>query len=218
MVASVKVRLDAVDNLLERSYPLLNTLSSSAHFISSGKLQYSKHKEVVDELTTWVMQNSGILPNWVIDPVARLSSRVTDWVYSQGKNATPQNFATDEADSFAEVNSTLHKYKSQLLEELDDSEERLKTAVAKELRSPWASGLFYLVAALLVLAALAAITNVISPWLLPLIVIGGVIFLSVIGLLQLRQDDRLSEKGFGELMRVAIGSLPLLLKRRGELD
>lgn len=38
--------------------------------------------------------------------------------------------------------------------------------------------------------------------------------MSVIGALQLRQDDRLSEKGFGELMRLAIGSLRLLVKRR----
>jgi internalin A len=50
-------------------------------------------------------------------------------------------------------------------------------------RGPWASGGFYLVAFLAVIAALGALGNWLSPWVLPLVVIGGLLALSVIGAL-----------------------------------
>jgi hypothetical protein len=211
---SVQLKLDAVDTMLERSLPLLNDLSSSAFFVGSGDLQYSKHKAIIHELQTWIAQNQGILPDWVIDPVANLNYRIAEWASEQGRSATPQNFAQDSTDSFFEVNQTLEKYKGQLLQEMDTSDEKVRLAVAKQMKSPWGSGRFYLLAGLVALATLAVIANVISPWLLPLVVIGALAFLVVIGALQLRQDDRLSQKNFLELIRLAFGSLPLLVKRR----
>lgn len=214
MTESVRLKLEAVDGLLERCIPLLNDVSSSAYFVSTGDLQHSKHRAVENELTAWISKNSNVLPSKVVSPVAALNSRLVEWAYSQGTNATVANFAQDKTESFAEVSRVLTAYKAELLEQLDDSDAKLKIAVAKELKSPWASGLFYLVVGTVVLATLSVVANVISAWLLPLIIIGGVVFVSIIGALQLRQDDRMTEKGFLELMRLSVGALPLLVKRQ----
>jgi hypothetical protein len=76
--------------------------------------------------------------------------------------------------------------------------------------SPWVSGSFYLLALLLVLATLAVIANVVPIWILPAVIVGGLLGLSLIGTLQLRQDRRLSEEGFLRLMWLTLRQLPLV--------
>jgi internalin A len=84
--------------------------------------------------------------------------------------------------------------------------------VSKPARSPWASGGFYLVAFLAVISGLGALGNWLSGWVFPLVMVGGLLTLSVIGALQLKHDERLSEEGFLKLMAIALKSLPLLRK------
>lgn len=74
--------------------------------------------------------------------------------------------------------------------------------------SPWVSGSFYLLALLLVLATLAVIANVVPIWILPAVIVGGLLGLSLIGTLQLRQDRRLSEEGFLRLIWLTLRQLP----------
>jgi hypothetical protein len=81
------------------------------------------------------------------------------------------------------------------------------------LRSPWFSGLFYLIAAAAMLALLLVAGSVLPPWTLPLVIVGALLLLTAIGALQLRHDDRLAEKGFLTLMRLVLERLPLLFEK-----
>ncbi len=85
-------------------------------------------------------------------------------------------------------------------------------------RSAWANGSFYLFVFVVVVAGMGYLAQNVPFVALPVIVVAGVIFVPLIGALQLRQDDRLSEKSFLELMGIVIGQLPLigrLLRRQG---
>lgn len=76
--------------------------------------------------------------------------------------------------------------------------------------NPWISGSFYLFVALVVLAGLAVIANVVHWTLLPIIIIGGILLIGVIGAFQLRNDDKLKDEGFLKLMGETYKRLPLL--------
>lgn len=77
-------------------------------------------------------------------------------------------------------------------------------------RSPWGSGSFYLLALVVVIASLAAVGKLLAVWILPIMIIGGLLLVTVIGALQMKQDERLSDKTFLSLMTLAFQQLPLL--------
>lgn len=93
------------------------------------------------------------------------------------------------------------------------SAEAFKSREAARLRSPWFSGLFYLVVVVVVVALLLVVGEVIAPWALPLVVVGAVLLVSVVGALQLRADDRLHERNFVTLMGDVLRRLPLVFAR-----
>jgi hypothetical protein len=76
------------------------------------------------------------------------------------------------------------------------------------------SGSFYLVALVALLSIVLVAGAVLPIWIIPLAIIGGLLGVSAIGALQLRQDEKLSEKGFVELMRMTLAKLPLLMRSR----
>lgn len=80
----------------------------------------------------------------------------------------------------------------------------------KSSNNPWVSGSFYLVCILSVLVAIRVIFGQMSPWFIPVVVAGGILVVSVIGALQLRNDERLKEVSFLKLMFKSLGYLPLL--------
>jgi internalin A len=77
-------------------------------------------------------------------------------------------------------------------------------------RSPWASGLFYLFACLVVIATLGMLARALPWYSLPVVLVAAVILVPVIGALQLRQDQGLSEKGFLELTKLSLSQLPVI--------
>ncbi|MEU3010106.1 hypothetical protein [Nocardia asteroides] len=81
------------------------------------------------------------------------------------------------------------------------------------LRSPWFSGLFYLAALCVVVSLLLAVGRVLPIWSLPAVVVAAAVLVPVVGALQMRQDDRLSERGFLTLMGDVFRSLPTLASR-----
>jgi len=89
---------------------------------------------------------------------------------------------------------------------------------ATHLRSPWFSGLFYLTAAATIVALLLVAGSVLPAWALPVLIVGALLFLTTIGALQLRQDDRLAEKGFLTLMGLVLERLPLLFQKPKTTD
>ena len=96
------------------------------------------------------------------------------------------------------------------------------TALAHELegkeaaRSPWATGSFYLLAVLLLIALLLVVGKTLSVWVLPVIIVGGLLLVTVIGALQLRHDAKLGEKNFIVLMGLVFKQLPLIGKFSGK--
>ncbi|MFB7668576.1 hypothetical protein ACFC1R_32425 [Kitasatospora sp. NPDC056138] len=75
-------------------------------------------------------------------------------------------------------------------------------------RTPWASGSFYLACVTVVVGLLLVAGSVLPAWTLPVVIVGAVITVAAIGALQLRHDDRLSERGFLGLMGDTLRHLP----------
>lgn len=89
---------------------------------------------------------------------------------------------------------------------------RLEQFVGRKtmVNNPWMSGLFYLLVVVVILIILAVISNWVSWYALPIVVIGGVLLVGVTGALQLRNDNKLKEENFIKLMLEAFKRLPLL--------
>jgi hypothetical protein len=100
---------------------------------------------------------------------------------------------------------------------VEERERRMaeQRAARKSIQSPWVSGSFYLCCAVVVIVLLAVIGNTLPLLVLPIVLVASVVVISVIGAFQQRQDDRLSERGFLQLMLATLKSLPLIIMRRG---
>lgn len=80
---------------------------------------------------------------------------------------------------------------------------------AQSVKSPWVTGTFYLVALAMVVGLLLIAGSVLPVWTLPVIIVGAVLLMAVVGALQLRHDDRLGDESFVKLMGEALRRLPL---------
>ena len=87
-----------------------------------------------------------------------------------------------------------------------------RRAAARKLAGPWSSGLFYLLAAVVLVGVVLAVAVLAAVWAVPLIIIGAIVLLSIVGALQLRQDDKLSEKGFLALMKLSLSQIKVLAR------
>lgn len=76
--------------------------------------------------------------------------------------------------------------------------------------NPWISGSFYLFVAVVVIAGLAVISQTVNWVVLPIILIGGILVIALIGILQLRNDDQITDKSFLSLIVETYKRLPLL--------
>lgn len=77
-------------------------------------------------------------------------------------------------------------------------------------QTPWISGSFYLVVAIVAITGLAVLSNSVHWTLFPIIIIGGILLIGIIGLLQLKNDDKISDKSFTTLLIETYKRLPLL--------
>ncbi len=76
--------------------------------------------------------------------------------------------------------------------------------------SPWSSGLFYLLVAIFILATLGVLSKMVHWSILPLIIVGGLLIIGLIGFLQLRNDERLKEESFVRLVIETYKRLPII--------
>jgi GTPase SAR1 family protein len=79
-----------------------------------------------------------------------------------------------------------------------------------KVKSAWANGSFYLFVFVVVVAGIGFLGKQLDFIVLCVVVIAGVLFIPLIGALQLKQDDRLKDESFLALMKMVIGSLPLI--------
>jgi hypothetical protein len=79
-------------------------------------------------------------------------------------------------------------------------------------KNSWFNGSFYLVVFLSAVTVISAVQRYVDPWALPVVLVAGVIVTSVVGALQLRNDDRLSEEGFLKLMGLSLKRVFLVFR------
>lgn len=96
---------------------------------------------------------------------------------------------------------------------------RLKDFIGKQgtqmkKNNPWISGSFYLFVCIVVITGIAVLSKLVHWSLLPIILIGGILLIVLIGVLQLRNDDRISDKSFVSLIRETFNRMPLLMKSK----
>jgi hypothetical protein len=78
--------------------------------------------------------------------------------------------------------------------------------------NPWISGSFYLLAFVIVVAALCLAIFFLPWYAIPLLLVGGIVALIVIGAFQLRMDEKIPGASFMELMRLSFKSFPLIFR------
>lgn len=79
--------------------------------------------------------------------------------------------------------------------------------------APWISGSFYLAALLIVATVFLVIARSVPALVLPVVILGSILAVSIVGAFQLRQDERLSQRNFLDLMLMVFRQVPLLSKR-----
>lgn len=84
------------------------------------------------------------------------------------------------------------------------------TTTSTTKKGPWKSGAFYLLLFVVIMGTIAAIAKIVPFYVLPIIIIGGLLFFIVISALQLRQDESLSETSFLSLIVESLKRMHLL--------
>jgi predicted RNA-binding protein YlqC (UPF0109 family) len=84
--------------------------------------------------------------------------------------------------------------------------------------NPWISGSFYLVVAVIAISGLAVISNMVHWTLFPLIIFGGIIIISLVGILQLRNDNLLKDESFVKLLIETFKRLPIIMRKSQTKD
>jgi small GTP-binding protein len=92
----------------------------------------------------------------------------------------------------------------------DNSQQQQQTSRPLRAKSAWANGLFYLFLFVVVIGGIGYLAGTLKLLNLIAVIVAGIVFIPLVGALQLRQDDRLSEQNFMELVKLAIAQLPLI--------
>lgn len=79
--------------------------------------------------------------------------------------------------------------------------------------TPWISGSFYLAAMVILVVLFLIVAKSVSLSVLPIVIVGSLISVSLIGAFQLRQDNSLSEKNFLSLMFLTFRQLPFIRRQ-----
>ena len=82
--------------------------------------------------------------------------------------------------------------------------------INKSSTSPWSAGSFYLVSIIALIVTIRVTFGQISAWWLPVTLVFGIIGCTVVGALQLKNNDIVSEEGFLKIMALVFRSLPLI--------
>jgi Flp pilus assembly protein TadB len=77
-------------------------------------------------------------------------------------------------------------------------------------KSAWANGLFYVFLFVMVVVTVNVTAGNLPLAAFVLTIVAGILFVLLVGILQLRQDDRLSEKNFIKLAKLVVEQLPLV--------
>ncbi|MEM7066928.1 MAG: COR domain-containing protein, partial [Cyanobacteria bacterium P01_B01_bin.77] len=85
-------------------------------------------------------------------------------------------------------------------------------------QNPWSSGFFYLFSLSVIATVFAAVSHFVAWYILPVVIVGTLLAIGIVGALQLRQDNRFSEENFLILLIEAYKQLPFLPRYQSERD
>ena len=91
-------------------------------------------------------------------------------------------------------------------------QEPLKTPDTPRRHSLWLSGLFFLLLFVVVISGVLIVSRSVSPWVLPVVLVAGIIFYSVVGafILRAQGDEVLKERTFLDLVKAALRYVPYI--------
>lgn len=104
---------------------------------------------------------------------------------------------------------------SNVAERLNDYIGKSKFNMKKN--NPWLSGSFYLFLAVIVIVGLGVLSQSVNWALLPVIIIGGILLIALIGIFQLKNDDKITDKSFVSLIIETYKRLPLINKKNKDV-
>ncbi|WP_249065100.1 COR domain-containing protein [Argonema antarcticum] len=117
-------------------------------------------------------------------------------------------FIQKQTEREPNINYHIHNSQVQINQGLGAMEENQNKPI--KVKSAWANGSFYLFVFVVVVAGIGFLGNQLAFPAFCVVVIGGILFVPIIGALQLKQDERVKDETFLELMKMAIGQLPLI--------
>ena len=146
---------------------------------------------------------------------ARTPTTIKDIIMGQFILKTGDHFRTDNGYHMLHKNTWIEKLHALETLQSDSKEEvqeldKAKISSIKPKRNPWTSGSFFLFALVVIMAAIIIAINYVPPFLVPVVIIGGILSLGVVGALQLRNDEGINEPNFIKLMLETYKRLPFL--------
>lgn len=164
-------------------------------------------------ITTTELQNRGLLI-FGNSSIPIYSTIVQRFILRQPDLPGTGSFANTPKNSASEQNSSALPQSDERLGDgnrvpkPDYAPDYRKTIRAMRSRSPWKTGSFYLLVLLIALVMLILASREASTFAFPLILIGAILAVVVIGILQLRHDKRIKSDQFKELMSQSLHILP----------
>ena len=104
---------------------------------------------------------------------------------------------------------------SNIAHRLNDFVGKINSSNMKK-NNPYLSGSFYLISAIVILAVLAVLSKIVHWTLLPVVIVSGILIIGLVGILQLRNDDRITDKTFIHLIKETYKRLPLVRNKQNE--
>ena len=148
-------------------------------------------------------------------PIPELNTRVSlkeilNGFESERDRARREQRITSEFTVQSQRDTIIYQNVKQESSTVNQSPDNQNSKPSPPVKSSWANGLFYLFIFVVVIFLLTWAAGQTSFYVLVLIILGGLLFIPLIGTLQLRQDERLSEKSFLTLMKLVLEQLPLI--------
>jgi len=120
-------------------------------------------------------------------------------VYSVGKVKSIVRVVGTNANEVKDVATTLT--------------EKVMEKHKESIRNPWISGSFYLASIVVIATLFLVVARMVHPLAFPIVLVGALLGVSLIGAFQLRQDKSLSEKNFLSLMALSFKQLKFIQKK-----
>ncbi|MEH2025693.1 COR domain-containing protein [Nostoc sp.] len=124
----------------------------------------------------------------------------------------PNTFERRRENVVVTINNVIQssKQENNFMTEPSKQEDNSKPEVQVTLSWAYRNGMFYLLVFAIVFNTVGIFAGILPIYSLALVIIGTVLFIVIIGVLQLRGDDRLSEKSFVDLIKMVLEQLPLI--------